>query len=81
MIPFDGDGYGRSDYWSYFATLKAREIGEACGHEDLSTVFQSNVYFPYYLDTRVRCNFCGERYPRTEKKVLEQYNKIYGIAQ
>jgi hypothetical protein len=83
MMPIDGNGYGKSQYWEYKAREIANKQDEGCKHlsEHLPKVtfkYDSKANDDFYLRFRVKCPKCRHRFYATEKILINKFMEFYG---
>jgi hypothetical protein len=79
MMPYDGVGYGKSEYWHNVALKKAIEYGEDCGCWG-STPFELSFgddEFKVKIKCRVKTDTCKSFFEKTERKVEELFKQFY----
>ena len=89
MVPFDGQGYGKSMNWHYLALRIANKNGEKCDHLDKSNIFDiDNVRimltpisdgFDSKIKFNVTCNLCEKLFILTSQKLTNKFIKFYGM--
>ena len=84
MIPYDGIGYGKSQYWEYKAKEIAGEQDEGCKHLEhhlpkVTIKYDSKPNDDFYLRFRVKCPKCRQRFYTTEIKLRDKFMEFYGM--
>lgn len=79
MIPYDGMGFGSSNYWSYRATDLVKESSEDCTHGEKKASVYSDTTKQFYFNFHVTCPNCETKFPESEEKLTQEYLKFYGM--
>jgi len=90
MIPFDGQGYGRSMNWHYQAVRCANKTGENCEHFNQNVILFDidNVRIVLApiedgcdgkIKFKVTCSLCDKMFLLTSEKLTKKFIKFYGL--
>lgn len=82
LTPYDGSGYGKSNYWKKKANDIAREYGEDCSCWGDSSLFDINFgreSFKITLECKDPRNTCNTIFSRTEKKIESMFKEFYRV--
>ena len=81
MLPYDGQGYGKSMSWHYVAVNACKKKGEACEHINVDTIriaIQPQETPDQLIKLKVTCSMCNKDLDKTSEKVTKRFLKFYG---
>jgi hypothetical protein len=82
MIPYDGFGIGPTMHWYYHIRNISQEVGEfcECWHASLpSYTMSTDEGVKFKISCIVKTALCRSEFPKTEDRLLQKYNEMYGI--
>ncbi len=80
MQPYDGNGYGKSPYWTWQAVSIARQNGEECKCWDTNIpkiTFRDDGTYAVGVQCLIKGNDCKEGFLQTEKELTEKFMELY----
>lgn len=78
-LTFDGQGYGKSDYWHQVAYRTAKEMGEdcSCWHEQPFILTFGEKDFCMKIRCSIKKPTCVKYFTKTEYQIQNLFKEFY----